>query len=241
MVGPVVSSASVLAAIPYALEPWVVPGNSGLPAGFPAALDTQMAWVGKKFENDDGYIYRLTDEDIVEAESALQYFKSRCLEVLFSPFVLFLFFLGPFLFSFSAPTSTLTLPVMYHPLTGATECYWWPLKKANLAAFSKFRTLKPQLAFELDGSDVSPDNFPLPTLGPKLRGLAHDVYEGRGFCVIRGLDVGKYSVEDATMIWLGLQGYIARQQARQDKNGNMLGMSFSLTQAPNVLTILACC
>lgn len=86
--------------------------------------------------------------------------------------------------------------------------------------------LTTRVAEELDGNDVSPDNFPLPTLGPKLKGLAQDVYNGRGFCVIRGLDVTKYSVEDSTMIWLGMQGYIARQQARQDKKGNMLGMLF---------------
>lgn len=28
------------------------------------------------------------------------------------------------------------------------------------------------------------------------------------------------------MIWLGLQGYLARQQARQDKKGNMLGKPY---------------
>lgn len=47
--------------------------------------------------------------------------------------------------------------------------------------------------------------------------------------MIRGLDLTKYSVEDSTMIWLGIQGYIARQQARQDKKGNMLG-KFCLTR-----------
>lgn len=59
--------------------------------------------------------------------------------------------------------------------------------------------------------------------------MANDVYNGRGFSVIRGLDLTKYSVEDSTMIWLGIQGYIARQQARQDKKGNMLG-KFCLTR-----------
>jgi hypothetical protein len=61
-------------------------------------------------------------------------------------------------------------------------------------------------------------------LGPKLEKLAHDIYNGRGFCLVRGLDINKYSVEDLTMIWLGIQSYIAEQQGRQDKNGNMLGM-----------------
>jgi len=80
---------------------------------------------------------------------------------------------------------------------------------------------------ELDGNDVCSDNFPLPVLGENLRGLACDLYEGRGFCVIRGLDLSKYSVEDYTVIWLGIQSYIAPKQARQDKKGNMLGMESS--------------
>lgn len=92
----------------------------------------------------------------------------------------------------------------------------------------------------MDGSDASPDNFPLPTLGPKLKGLANDVYNGRGFCVIRGLDLTKYSVEDSTMIWLGIQGYIARQQARQDKKGNMLGMFRSSVGTVSNLIRLGC-
>lgn len=79
------------------------------------------------------------------------------------------------------------------------------------------------LALELDGNDVCPANFPLPKLGGSLRGLARDLYDGRGFCVVRGLDLQKYSVEDYTVIWLGMQSYIAPQQARQDKKGNMLG------------------
>jgi hypothetical protein len=83
--------------------------------------------------------------------------------------------------------------------------------------------LNQRAALELDGNEASPDTFPLPTLGPKLLGLAKDVYSGRGFCVVRGLDLSRYSMEDATVIWLGMQGYIARRQGRQDKNGNMLG------------------
>jgi len=80
-------------------------------------------------------------------------------------------------------------------------------------------------ALELDGSEVNRGNFPLPNLGPKLEKLGSDIYNGRGFCLVRGLDVSKYSVEDLTMIWLGMQSYIAEQQGRQDKNGNMLSLS----------------
>lgn len=75
----------------------------------------------------------------------------------------------------------------------------------------------------LDGDLVSPTNFPLPTLGPHLRILRQDIYNGKGFCVIRGLCPQRYSVEDLTILYLGLQSYIANQRGRQDEKGNMLG------------------
>jgi hypothetical protein len=80
-------------------------------------------------------------------------------------------------------------------------------------------------ALELDGSEVNRGNFPLPTLGAKLEKLAFELYNGRGFCLVRGLDAKKYSSEDITMIWLGIQSYVGEQLGRQDKNGNMLGES----------------
>ncbi|KAH8910666.1 TfdA family taurine catabolism dioxygenase TauD [Coniochaeta sp. PMI_546] len=74
----------------------------------------------------------------------------------------------------------------------------------------------------LDGSDLCPANFPLFNLGAKLNELSNDVYNGRGFCVIRGIDPGAYALEDLTLVYLGIQSHIADQRGRQDKRGNML-------------------
>ncbi|KAM0564301.1 hypothetical protein ACHAPJ_000511 [Fusarium lateritium] len=77
-------------------------------------------------------------------------------------------------------------------------------------------------ALGLDGDCVSRDNFPLPTLGPRLDRIRWDVHDGKGFGVIRGLDPQKYSVEDLTVLYLGIQSYIASRHGRQDRKGNML-------------------
>ncbi|KAF4485695.1 hypothetical protein FAGAP_11453 [Fusarium agapanthi] len=77
-------------------------------------------------------------------------------------------------------------------------------------------------ALGLDGDCVSRDNFPLPTLGPKLDRIRQDVHQGKGFGVIRGLDPQKYSVEDLTVLYLGIQSHIANRHGRQDRKGNML-------------------
>lgn len=74
----------------------------------------------------------------------------------------------------------------------------------------------------LDGDLVNSNNFPLPTLGFILQHLAIELHNGKGFFVIRGLDYSKYSVEDNTVIFLGIQGYVAEKRARQDDMGNML-------------------
>ncbi|KAK3309553.1 uncharacterized protein B0T15DRAFT_6238 [Chaetomium strumarium] len=84
------------------------------------------------------------------------------------------------------------------------------------AALESFKSL------DQDGDLVEPARFPLPTLGPKLKELSRDVHDGRGFCVIRGIDPATYSVEDLTLVYLGVQSYIAEQRGRQDKRGNML-------------------
>ncbi|RSL66787.1 hypothetical protein CEP54_003580 [Fusarium duplospermum] len=77
-------------------------------------------------------------------------------------------------------------------------------------------------ALGLDGDLVSRDNFPLPTLGPRLDEIRRDVHDGKGFGVIRGLDPLKYSIEDLTVMYLGIQSYIANRHGRQDRKGNML-------------------
>jgi hypothetical protein len=76
----------------------------------------------------------------------------------------------------------------------------------------------------LDGDLVTPDTFPLPTVGPNvLSRMRDDLHQGKGFAVLRGLDSKKYAVEDLTTIYLGVQAYIANRCGRQDKKGNMLG------------------
>lgn len=78
-------------------------------------------------------------------------------------------------------------------------------------------------ALGLDGDLVTLETFPLPNLQHILYVLCNEVHNGKGFFVLRGLDLAKYSVEDSMVIFLGIQAYIAEQRARQDDKGNMIG------------------
>ncbi|KAK7928359.1 Clavaminate synthase-like protein [Apiospora marii] len=75
---------------------------------------------------------------------------------------------------------------------------------------------------DLDGSEVSSVLFPLPVLGSRLDKLRQDVYSGRGFVIIRGLDPDRHTEEDTTIIYLGLSSYIAERRGKQDQRGSML-------------------
>ncbi len=99
----------------------------------------------------------------------------------------------------------------------------FPRRVPGLSAASGQKLTGPCVGLGLDGDLVTKGNFPLPTLGPKLDLIRRDIHQGKGFALIRGLDPRKYSVEDLTMIHLGIQVYIANRQGRQDRKGNMLG------------------
>ncbi|KAI0136534.1 TfdA family taurine catabolism dioxygenase TauD [Xylariales sp. AK1849] len=98
--------------------------------------------------------------------------------------------------------------------------YIYHLTDAEIAEINS--ALSGFKALELDGDLVDRDNFPLPTLGPKLVDIGHVLHNGRGFYVIRGINPKNYSVEDLMMVWLGTQTYIANQRGCQDHKGNML-------------------
>ena len=67
-------------------------------------------------------------------------------------------------------------------------------------------------------------NFPLPTLGPRLDQIKEDVYEGRGFAILRGLDVDFFSEDE-----LGVTSYVAKTRGKQNQRGDMLSTPLSLS------------
>ncbi|KAK8088901.1 hypothetical protein PG997_003862 [Apiospora hydei] len=106
----------------------------GLPSGYPATLDSRLAWKGSDFKDEESYVCHMTEGDVAEIKSTLEHFK----------------------------------------------------------------------ALELDGD------------------LVNELHNGKGFSVIRGIKPSDFSVEELTMVWLGIQAHIVDQRGRQDHKGNML-------------------
>jgi Taurine catabolism dioxygenase TauD, TfdA family len=71
--------------------------------------------------------------------------------------------------------------------------------------------------------ELGPATFPLPTLGPLLTALRDDtLLDGRGFAMLRGLPVERYSMEESAIAYLGL-GSVVGAPVSQNAKGHVLG------------------
>ena len=79
-----------------------------------------------------------------------------------------------------------------HPLT--TQVLFCPMRQG----FSSHWLLSPT-----PPQDAKRADFPLPTLGPKLAALQHEASFGRGFVVLKGVPVERYSRKASVIaFWL---------------------------------------
>ena len=70
--------------------------------------------------------------------------------------------------------------------------------------------------------DVTRDDFPLPTLGPVLTDIRRELIDGRGFTLIRGVPVDRWSREDVGLAFWGMGRYIG-DAIMQNRKGHVLG------------------
>jgi len=71
-------------------------------------------------------------------------------------------------------------------------------------------------------TEISPASFPLPSLGAVLGNLLHELLEGRGFLLLRGLPVERYSRRQQAIAYLGLGSYLGNARS-QNAKGHLLG------------------
>lgn len=70
--------------------------------------------------------------------------------------------------------------------------------------------------------DMTAADFPLPTLGPRMRGLAAELDRGRGFWLLRGLPIEELTEREAAFIYWGL-GLHMGTPVSQNARGHLLG------------------
>lgn len=84
---------------------------------------------------------------------------------------------------------------------------------------------------------LSPNTFPLPTLGKALGELSREVHSGRGFSVLRGIPVAKYSREDNVIIYAGVSSYVGPLRAIQDQNSGVVSHIKDLSKTHDPMSI----
>jgi hypothetical protein len=71
-------------------------------------------------------------------------------------------------------------------------------------------------------AEIGREQFPLPTVAPKLARILDEIRDGRGFVVVRGLPVRRYSDDDVGLILWGLGRYLGTP-LHQNPQGDLLG------------------
>ena len=79
----------------------------------------------------------------------------------------------------------------------------------------------------LDIMEIDRDGFPLPTLGPVLDDIHDELLEGRGFALISGLPVDRYTRRQTAIAFFGIGTYLG-QAVSQNAKGHVLGHVTSL-------------
>ena len=87
---------------------------------------------------------------------------------------------------------------------------------------SATRKLSESANSSLDLTSIRSDDFPLPTLGGRLRELLDEVLNGRGFVLIRSLPTQRWSKREAAIAFLGIGLHLGRLRI-QNAAGHLLG------------------
>lgn len=101
----------------------------------------------------------------------------------------------------------------------ADQSWRWPWTTAELDELDA--ALATTKAASAGWLGVTRDTFPLPNVAAKLARVAEELENGRGFVLLEGLPVDKYSDEDRRRLWMGIGCWIG-MPVSQDNTGQMM-------------------
>ena len=129
----------------------------------------------------------------------------------------------PSLVTDTSPSEIADRSAWYGPELSRSTDWIARLSESEIAevesAMGKLAAL-PESSFDL--TSISNRDFPLPTLGPRLRHLLDEVLNGRGFVLIRALPVQPWSKGEAAIAFLGIGVHLGRLRM-QNAAGHLLG------------------
>jgi hypothetical protein len=84
------------------------------------------------------------------------------------------------------------------------------------------RAMRPLADREADIARITKAGFPLPTLAPKLASVCKEVIDGRGFTLLRGLPVERWSIRESATAYFGIGSHFGNARS-QNAKGHVLG------------------
>ena len=84
------------------------------------------------------------------------------------------------------------------------------------------RATKPLADANVDITAIRREDFPLPTLGPRLQQILDDTLNGRGFALIRSLPVERWTKHESAIAFFGIGAHIGAARP-QNAKGHALG------------------
>ena len=84
------------------------------------------------------------------------------------------------------------------------------------------RAMAKALSHGTKMADITREIFTLPSLGPVLLELRQELLHGRGFTLVRGLHVDRYTEQEIAIIFFGLGSHIGHARS-QNAAGDILG------------------
>ncbi len=84
------------------------------------------------------------------------------------------------------------------------------------------RAMRPLAEAQADIARITKADFPLPTLAPKLARICEGLLDGRGFALLRGLPVERWSIREAATAYFGIGSHFGNARS-QNAKGHVLG------------------
>ncbi len=109
----------------------------------------------------------------------------------------------------------------YGPEMAKRDEWLMPLSSVEIAEIES--AAKALASREADIAAITPRDFPLPTLAARLKARVRDeVLNGRGFLLLRGLPVERWSMREAATAFFGLGIHLGSPRSQNGK-GHVLG------------------
>ena len=123
--------------------------------------------------------------------------------------------------TFELPPEQTGAAAWYGPEMAGRTDWQMPLSPAEIA---EVETATRALASrEADIAAITPKEFPLPTLGARLKARVEgEVLNGRGFLLLRGLPVERWSMRESATAFFGLGAHLGSARSQNGK-GHVLG------------------